>query len=480
LSRFFVVLGESNFCINNMNDFNQDLSRNKTVKLDLPSLRSKALDFHRNKQYDKAVKGYRFLLQFEPHDSSLWSNLGAALRGVKQYAAAVGCYRKALDIKPNDAGTLSNLGNVLKDMNRVEEAIVFQEQACACEPENAQYRMNYAVALREAKCFEEALTVFNQLLTEEPDNAGYQWERGLIHLYLGNFKQGWIDYEARWRTGELPVRDFHCPQWQGEPLQGKRILLVAEQGYGDTILAARFIRQVKAESPAFIGFECKPELEPVFATLEVDAFIPPKDKTYQEGEFDYYCPLMSLMGVLGIDESNIPPPVAITVPEEARAKCQKLFQFFNKKIKIGIVWSGSLTFRDNEKRATSLEQFLLLAEMPNVQLFSLQKGEREKDLQEYSALPLVYDLSKHLNTFGDTAAVIEQLDMVVMTDSSVAHLTGSMGKTIINLQQYKPYWLYYPETEGTPWYPSMKIIRQESPGDWESVFSRLLQLISKQ
>jgi ADP-heptose:LPS heptosyltransferase len=263
-------------------------------------------------------------------------------------------------------------------------------------------------------------------------------------------------------------------------IKDKKILLIAEQGYGDTILAARFIPRIRALGVTHLAFECKPELQPIFSQLPIDEYFAPQQAEYEKSHFDYYCPLMSLMGVLAVDLTNIPLPVAISIPDAAREKFHFIKSQYAGKLKIGIVWSGSLTFKDNDKRACSLESFLQLTELPNIQLFSLQKGEREKDIDRLHANPLVINLGDKLATFGDTAAAVDAMDLIVMTDSSVAHLAGSLGKPIMNLQQYKPYWLYYPESETTPWYPSMRIIRQQNPGDWDGVFIQLKKRLANE
>lgn len=435
-------------------------------------LRQQAIDLHKQNRFAEAIPLYRRYLYQRPSDSGVWTNLGAALRAEKQAIAAIGCYRRALDLKPDDAAILSNLGNALKDLDRLDEALVCQARAHEREPDNRQYHLNYAVALREAKQFDRALKHLDALLALDPGNAHYQWERGLIHLYQGNFREGWVDYESRWRTGDLVLPAVGCPRWQGEDLNDKKILLVAEQGYGDTLLAARFIPLIKARG-ATIFLECKTELQPVLTGLPITRFLDSRAAHYQPREFDYYCPLMSLMGVLGIARDEIPPPAVLTVPEASRKKFHWIAEHGKNKLKVGIVWSGSLTFKDNAKRACTLESFLSLAELPHVQLYSLQKGEREQDLEQWQATPLIIDLAKQLDHFGDTAAAVEAMDLIVMSDSSVAHLAGSLGKQIINLLQYKPYWIYYPESDTTPWYPSMQLIRQNKPGDWETVFSQL-------
>lgn len=430
--------------------------------------RQEVLALHHEAPWEKAQEGYWRYLSAHPDDAGMWANQAVLLRRQRRWAAAIGCCRRALALKPDDAGILTNLGNIYKDCDRLEEAVACQRQAVALAPDNALVRLNLAVALREARLFEEAKAQLDALLEREPGKAAYRWERAIVNLYLGEFRQGWEDYEARWQTGELPVVDFGCPRWHGEDLQGKRLLLVAEQGYGDTILAARFVAVIQQRYPeCHISLLCKPELHRLFASLGVALVQDAKGHPH-----DVYCPLMSLMGVLGIDDTNVPPPVALQVPEAARKKFAWLAKHAPGKRKIGIVWSGSLTFKDNAKRSANLEQFLSLAENPALQLYSFQKGPRQKDLYEQGAVPLVVDLANQLEDFADTAAAVQHMDMVVMTDSSLAHLAASLGRPVLNLLQFKPYWLYATDARLQAWYPAMRAMRQQKPGEWDGIFVR--------
>lgn len=282
-------------------------------------------------------------------------------------------------------------------------------------------------------------------------------------------------------------------------MNGKRLLLIAEQGYGDTILAARFIPLIQQKFPhCEILLQCKPELHRLFAGLGVQLQMPSsalrapspvgrrnnplppagEGGASAPGEGNF-CPLMSLMGLFNINDTNVPPPAPLHIPEAAKAKFAWLQQHAPGKKKIGIVWSGSLTFKDNAKRAATLAQFLPLAENAGVQLYSFQKGPRQKDLHEHAALPLVCDLADQLEDFADTAAAVMHMDAIVMTDSSLAHLAASLHKPVINLLQYKPYWLYASDVRMQAWYPSMRAIRQEKAGDWETVFAMLRERLYK-
>jgi ADP-heptose:LPS heptosyltransferase len=187
--------------------------------------------------------------------------------------------------------------------------------------------------------------------------------------------------------------------------------------------------------------------------------------------------MMSLLALFNIDENYIPKPAVLHIPEASKEKFAYIGEKFKGKKKVGIVWSGSVTFAGNAHRAVSLDQFLALTELPDIQLFSLQKGPKEKELSEHAIAPLIENLAPKFDSFADTAAAIEQLDLIVMTDSSVAHLAATLGKPVINLLQYKPYWLYGLAGDSCAWYNSMRFIRQTQPGDWQPVFDELRLLL---
>jgi Flp pilus assembly protein TadD len=431
-------------------------------RLNGPQLRQLAIRQHQQGQTDQAISLYQAFLKLQPNDTAIWCNLGAALRKQKQYQSAVNCYRRALEVQPNDLTAMGNLGNALKDLHRLEEAIAIHQHLVAQKPNDVQALMNYACALRENGQFADALDQLNNAKMVEPKNAGVEWERAQNLLYLGRYSEGWKAYEARWHTGDLPKRDYGCPQWCGEPIANKTILLHAEQGYGDTILAARYVRLVK-ESVGPQGrviLQCKPELHRLFKSIGADQLITPEQTP---PSIDVHCPLMSLMGCFDTQPDTIPPTAQLHIPDEAKLKFAYLNSQHPQKIKVGIVWSGSVTFKNNDNRALPLSAFLPLAELPNVRLYSLQKGPRQSELQENGAQAFIHDLGSLCDDFADTAAAIEHLDVIVMTDSSVAHLAGSLNKLVINLLPKVPYWLYALDVGTTPWYASMQLLTQEVP-----------------
>jgi Tfp pilus assembly protein PilF len=408
------------------------------------------------------------LVKATPNDPQAWTILGVALRANGQPSSAIVAYRRALALTPEAGGVLSNLGNALKDVGRLDEAIAAHYRAVQADAKNATTWQNLGVALRERGDLKDALAAFQHVLNLAPEHVTAHTDRAQIRLMLGEFAEGWAEFEWRWKLKELAPPNYRQPRWTGADLPEATILLWPEQGFGDTLLGARYAPLVK-ERVGKVIIGCQPPLVRLFRT------IPGVDEVLAVGqtlpEFDVQCPLLSLPGIFGTDLDSVPPPVPVSVSEEARAKFVPVMAPYSDQLKVGIVWSGSVTFKSNHLRAAALERFLPFAEIPGVQLFSLQKGPRAPDLDAVRARALIVDLAPHLDDFADTAAALEALDLVIMTDSSVAHLAGALGRPVWNLLAYVPYWLYLRERTDSPWNPSMRLFRQPKPGDWDSVFA---------
>lgn len=426
---------------------------------------------HRAGRLEEAAACYRRVLEWSPGYVAAWTNLGAILRQQDRLEAAVACYRRGLEHEPDSAGLLTNLGNVLKDLGRFEESISSHRRSAATCPNDTNVRYNLAVAMRESGDLSGALAELDGVCRAEPEFARAQFDRSLVLLLLGRLEEGWPAYEWRWKLGELKNRvTSETPRWHGESFRGKTLLIVPEQGFGDAILTSRFVPQVK-ERGGTVLLECRPELRRLFSALEgVDLVVKPGRPTE---EVDFVCPMMSLPGIFDLRLDSVPPPARLHVPPDSRVKVQALLERGRDRFKLGIVWSGSATFAGRRNRATSLEHFLRLAGVPGVELYNLQKGPLERELRETGADTVMIDIGSRVSDFADTAAVVEQLDLVIMTDSAVAHLAGSLGKPVWNLLSTVPYFLYLLEGEDTPWYPSMRLFRQTRVGDWGPVFERV-------
>lgn len=434
------------------------------MKTDMRQAIARALEA---KDYVQARALAAQLLERDPNDPFAWNAMGMCLRGTGHPAAAIAAYRCAIAGLPKEPGVLSNCANALKDMQRYDEAMVLHRAAVAAAPNNDLYLSNLGVALRDAGLFTEALAMFERTLKVAPNNALAAFDCAQLHLILGDFAKGWPAFESRWRLPTVRHPRLTKPAWDGKPAPDKTILLWPEQGYGDTILTARFARLVKPLVGTVL-LACKPELTRLLQGVEGVDDIIRADQALPN--YDIHCPLMGLPRFFVPDLDHIPPPARLAVPREARDKVAPALARAGKALKVGIVWSGSTTFASNNLRATAMERFLRFAEVPGVHLFSLQKGPREEELAATGADAVVTDLAPLLDDFADTAAAIAGLDLVIMTDSSVAHLTGSLGKPIWNLLPFFAYWLYLRDRSDSPWYPSMRLFRQPRPGDWDRVF----------
>jgi hypothetical protein len=415
------------------------------------------------------------MLRASPHDGGAWSMLGIVLRRSGKSEEASICHRRGLENDPGNSGIWSNLGNTLTDLGRFDEAQDAHAQALRIDPDAPALLFNAIVGKRKAAHALEALMLLDRALAADPDSTTLRWERALTLLQIGEYEEGFKDYEARRDLPNYRTRPVPGIPWDGSPLNGRRIFLSTEQGFGDTLMAARYVPLVKARGGRVL-FECHPELRRVLSGLDADEFIPAGGPL---PPFDVHASQMSLPWLCGTTADSVPPPVRLHIPAEARDKAARLIGPPERGVlRVGIIWSGRVTFIENHKRATTLNRFLRFGEVPGVRLYSLQKGPPEDQLDQLASRSLVMPLGPHIDDFADTAALLEHLDLVIMTDSSTAHLAGSLGTPIWNLVQYQPYWVYGVAGENTRWYPSMRLFRQGRDQDWDPVFTAAASALS--
>jgi hypothetical protein len=424
----------------------------------------------------ETIQRYRGRLQENPGSAETWVNLGNLLQHIQHYNAALGCLDRALEISPANANVLSNRGNVLISLDRLEESVDSHRAAYAAAPDDSNIRYNLAIALRTSGRTEESLAHLEALSAQEPENEKIKFERSIALLHLARFGEAWEAYEARWSRPYMNKRKSTKPLWNGEDLTGKTILIYEEQGFGDTIFCSRYIPLVKARGGRVI-FECKKALHRLFQSVPGIDKITEAEKS--DDAFDYQVPAMSLLRIFETDLQSIPPVVPLSIPASPPDDAARLLERGKNRFRVGIVWSGNTAFTHNYKRAVHASRFLPLAEIPGVQLYSLQKGPCEKELGECGGRSLIWEMGPHLNDFADTAAVLKNLDLVIMTDSSVAHLAGTVGCPVWNLLYFWPYWIYGNRREDSPWYSSMRLLRQPDSGNWDALFKTTAEELKK-
>ena len=408
--------------------------------------------------------------------SGALTTTGIPLPHRRRFAAAAAAHRKALELSPDDPGILSNLGNALKDDGRFDEAIAIKHRVIELSGETSETLHSLGIALRDAGRLDEADAAFARALALKPDDPEIRFNLALTQLHLENFASGWQHYEARWQLERQKKRAFAQPWWHGGPFLGRTLLLFAEQGFGDTIQFIRFGPQVKALGGKVV-LECQPELMRLMRSAEgIDELVVrgTPEAEAMAASADLVCPLASLPGIFraSLTEPQGRVPYLAPPPGTGR-KFAPLLARARGRLKVGIVWSGSITFSNNANRSAGLEPYLPLAGVPGVQLIGLQKGPRLDELKALVTGSLILDAGPLLEDFADTAALIQELDLVLMTDSAVAHLTGALGRPIWVMLMHHPDWRWLRDRPDCPWYPSARLFRQRTPRDWEGVFDEV-------
>lgn len=437
--------------------------------VNLTSLRAAALAAHKAGELDKAAEQYRTYLRVRPGDAPVWTNLGALHRTRGQFSVAVACHRRALEIDPGMQNARANLGNALSELGEAEEALKLRLALVAEDPDNVDRVTDVALSLRGLWRNAEAVALIDSAERKFGYYPRMRLQRAFANLMLQDWKRGFADYEARYDAGDVDMPpDCPWPRWQGEDLTGKRIVVFPEQGFGDAILCARFLPALKARG-AHVTQIAKAPLFRLFQELEgADAVIPGAPRT---DHYDYCTPNMSLPNLLGVPDP-VPPAPRLAIPEDSRERARRIAGPFSGRLRVGIVWTGSLTYGANHRRSVTPAHFLPMAQIPGVQLFSLYKGDGHDALTADGYDSVIVDASGNDRDFADTAALIAEMDLMVTTDTAVVHVAASLGKEVWNMLQYEGFWLYGSGPE-TPWYPTMRLYRQSANGDWDGVFDRV-------
>jgi Glycosyltransferase family 9 (heptosyltransferase)/TPR repeat len=435
---------------------------------------------------------------------------GAELFLQGDYKGATLHYQTALSIDSNFYPAMANLVKVVGDHGNMEIARVLAKRMLAMYPRDGRQRINLGGILMRMERYEEALEELGRAKELCSDDATLWYNFALLHHRLGNEAEAFAAlnkveelgysnhntmndrshmmlaqgrnmhaalelYEARWhQMPHLPPWDYHVPEWKGEQLGGKTIMLHGEQGFGDTIMTMRFGRQVAALGASVVY--CVPQA--LVTLLEAqswaDRVVGLESMTNMDG-MDFHSPLYSAMRWLGVDWDTINPEPYLTVPRITGPHVRPGFN-------VGICWASGR--REDEamnwrRRISPLKSWLRLAEDPKVNLWSLQKGDEETEIAEIGAEVLVANLMPQVNDWAETTALIDQLDLVITVDTAIAHLAGALGKPVIMISQFCPCWrwIYLGNGTGQPWYSQMRIFKQPVPGDWDAPLVQAMEVM---
>ncbi len=429
----------------------------------------RALELHRAEQLDQALKHYAKAAALDSGHAMAWNNMGVLLRRQGKRKAAAACYRRAVAIAPDDPTHHSNLGNVLRDLGLIEEAERHSARAVALSPDNAGAHHNYGLILQDLGRHQEAIAEFDKAIQLDPASVNFRWDRALNLLMAGELARGFADYEVRWKLPQNPPPNIAAPEWTGESLDGKTILLWSEQGFGDTLQFVRYAPMVKSLGAGQVVLLTQPAL------VRLLAGAPGLDSVATEGapspRFDCHAPLLSLPRLFGTTLETIPAECPyLKVPAGAGASLRRPDR---ARLMVGICWAGKPTHKNDLNRSTGIEPFLTLMDEPDIAFYSLQKGPRAADLVTSGAAALVEDLSGRIDDFADTARFIQQLDLVITVDTAVTHLAGALGVPVWVAISAAIDWRWMRGRIDSPWYPSMRLFRQRHPGDWSAPFAEM-------
>ncbi|MCF7885362.1 MAG: tetratricopeptide repeat protein [Candidatus Marinimicrobia bacterium] len=485
----------------------------KALKInnDAPQLYNEiGLILDQNNQYNAAIENFKKAIKLKNDYFNAYYNLANTLHKIGKPGLALNSYKIASELNPNVPDVYLNIAIILENRNNFKKAInilkyliesfpdymeaynrlgLTYKKAGFLDKSEAIFRKgitknkdfvrfygNLANVLQSKGDFKSALNYYNKAIELEPNYYEAIFSRSLLYLLLGKFKKGWKEYEYRWKLQGQHKRNFEVPQWRGETIKDKKLLLWAEQGLGDSIQFIRYAPLVKKRVGKLI-IECQSSLIKLFKSISgIDTII---DKDDPNSDFDYHLPMLSLPRVFKTNEETIPNTVPYLKPDKkTQQKINNSIDTKDKSYNIAFAWAGNKKYQDDHRRSCQLEHFENLTTISGTQLFSIQKGEPNTELQNKSSTSII-NLSPIINDFADTAAIIKKMDLVISVDTSVAHLAGALGQAVWLLLPFYPDWRWMLDRQDTPWYPTMRLFRQEKPGDWKQVFQQIRAKLEK-
>lgn len=432
-------------------------------------------------EHEEAIACYRQALVCRPDYVDVLNNLGLALSTRRQAAEAVVLLKQATRLAPQLVLAHNNLGLALAELGRFSEAEVAYEEALHLDPRFADAHMNLGSTFKESGRHPEALACYQMALRLQPDSPSNHWNRALLWLQMGNYEQGWPEYEWRWRKPKALLRPFRQPIWDGSPLAGRTILLHPEQGYGDTIQFLRYAPLVKAKGGRVL-LECHPFLKRLFSSCPGIDVLVPEDEPLPD--FDVHAPLMSLPAIFGTTLATVPAEIPYLFPEPGLVEAWKEKLVDMSGFRVGIAWQGNPHHQWDHYRSIPLALFESLAHLDGVSLVSLQKSDGALQIQQvadrFTVMDLGSDLDEQTGAFVDTAAVMKSLDLVICADTSIAHLAGALGVPVWIALSKVPDWRWLLDRDDSPWYPTARLFRQRTMGDWTDVIERMAAGVERQ
>lgn len=414
-------------------------------------------------KFEQALFHARRTTELAPEASASWNIFGAVSFDRDDLEVSVAAFEQALALDPKNADAHSNIGNVEMRAGRLDAARGHYEQALTLDNAHADAMVNLGTALQIQGALDEALNHYDRVLARHPKHTDARWNRALTLLMGDDYEAGFEAYEIRWELPQFIRREFSGIPWDGAPLEGKRLLVTAEQGYGDTIQMARFL-MLLGDCRGEIIVETYPPL-----AMLIKGIPGIRDVVLFGGDlpaYDFHTPIMSLPHLLGISVDTLPRKVPY-LRGPNRDVPTALAD--DRRFKVGLVWRGRPSAKNFLGRPCPLEAFAPLTAIDNISLYSLQVGEAIADIADLSWGEKVIDLGSSFTDFADTAASIDALDLVISIDTAVAHLAGALGADCWTLLSIFSDWRWGRNRSDSLWYPTMRLFRQSEPGRWDDV-----------
>lgn len=443
--------------------------------------RTRAAILEDKSRFADALAAYDKVLALRPCWPEALEGRGKMLLALRRPFEALEAFDAAIALSPRFADAHNNRGKVLVQLNRLDEALAAFDATLALMPKSAPAHANRGSVLIFLGRMDEALVSLDRSIALDPKYADAYANRGILHLLTGNFAQGWTDREWRGRKKVEPVklRGHAQPQWQGQDIAGKTLFIHSEQGLGDTIQFCRYARLAAARG-AKVFLSVQDKLVTLLAPLTPDVAV--LDSKSAPAAFDYHAPLMSLPGIFGTALDTVPAGSPYLYADPARVARWKK-QIGGKGFRIAINWQGNPLSAIDAGRSFPVSCFQALGAIPGARLISLQKNaglEQLKSLPDGMAVEWPGpDFDAGPDAFLDSAALMEAVDLIVTSDTAIAHLAGALGRPVWVALQKVPDWRWLMDRDDCPWYPGMRLFRQTVRGDWTGVFARMTEDATK-
>jgi len=420
-------------------------------------------------------------VDMEPGMAEAWNNLALVLGKLGLEREAMAALDRAVEANPGLSAARTNLGSLMSRYSALDEAEAMLRQAVKLDPSSIDARNNYGAVLMRQRRFAEAEAEFRRVLAEQPGQASAQLNLGLLKLTKGKLEEGWPYYESRWKLPQLKEKrpPLTTPAWGGEPLDGRTILIFAEQGFGDNLQFIRYVLELKARFPTVrvIHYALHRLVDLLRSSLAPEQCeILPWGQPIPE--HDVHCPLMSLPWRCGTTATNIPEFGIYIQPPLALAAEWRQHLAGVGRPRVGLAWATAETFIYRSAKTVALNKLLPLFDVDGISWVNLQYGKEAAEIADNGLSGRFFDVMSDVRNFADTAALIADLDLVISVDTAVAHLAGAMGKPIWMLDRFDTDWRWLPPREDSPWYPTMRIFRQREFGDWQPVVERTAQALT--